>query len=57
MVERSVRGRSQAEREGSYGQKLSNHYLNLNQLIAGDILWVDNADALHHATRHIEECK
>ncbi|KAL0558283.1 hypothetical protein IC582_002839 [Cucumis melo] len=45
------------EREGCYGQKLTNHYLNLNQLIAGDILWVDNADALHHATRHIEECK
>uniref|UniRef100_A0A9I9EK81 Uncharacterized protein n=1 Tax=Cucumis melo TaxID=3656 RepID=A0A9I9EK81_CUCME len=44
------------ERKGSYGQKLPNHYLNLNQLIAGDILWVDNADALHHATRHIEEC-
>lgn len=42
------------ERERAYGQ---NHYLNLNQLIAGDILWVDNADALHHAVCHIEECK
>ncbi|KAA0060856.1 exonuclease mut-7-like protein isoform X3 [Cucumis melo var. makuwa] len=35
------------ERKGSYGQKLPNHYLNLNQLIAGDILWVDNAVALY----------
>ncbi|XP_022968701.1 uncharacterized protein LOC111467860 isoform X2 [Cucurbita maxima] len=42
------------EREGAYGQ---NHYLNLNQLITGDILWVDNADALHNAICHIEECK
>ncbi|XP_022961595.1 uncharacterized protein LOC111462125 isoform X2 [Cucurbita moschata] len=42
------------EREGAYGQ---NHYLNLNQLITGDILWVDKADALHNAVCHIEECK
>ncbi|CAK9328432.1 unnamed protein product [Citrullus colocynthis] len=45
------------EREGGYGQKSQNHYLNLKQLIARDILWVDNADALHHAICHIDECK
>lgn len=31
--------------------------MNLNQLVAGDILWVDKADALNQATCHIEECK
>ncbi|XP_022159873.1 uncharacterized protein LOC111026160 [Momordica charantia] len=42
------------EREKVFGQ---NHYLNLNQLISGDILWVDKADDLHRAICHIDECK
>ncbi|KAK9147011.1 hypothetical protein Sjap_006914 [Stephania japonica] len=33
------------------------HYLDLNELVMEDIIWVDDVDGLLSATSHIEECK
>ncbi|CAN0897228.1 Exonuclease mut-7 homolog [Linum grandiflorum] len=32
-------------------------YLNLNELITNDVVWVDDADSLYNATSYIEGCK
>ncbi|KAF4354025.1 hypothetical protein G4B88_011188 [Cannabis sativa] len=36
---------------------LHSRYLNLNEFFVEDIIWVDDAEALHNATSHIEGCK
>ncbi|KAF3454578.1 hypothetical protein FNV43_RR05026 [Rhamnella rubrinervis] len=36
---------------------LQSRYLDLNELVVEDVIWVDEADALHNATCHIEGCK
>ncbi|XP_038714817.1 uncharacterized protein LOC120008533 [Tripterygium wilfordii] len=36
---------------------LQRRYLQLNELVVGDVVWVDEADGLCEATYHIENCK